>query len=431
MHANIVVDLGFGDAGKGLITDFLVRQKKAGLVVRYNGGAQAGHHVVAPDGREHTFSQFGSGTFVSGVKTYLSKYVVIHPTALLVEGDALVKKGMEDVFSRLRVSEGSLLITPFHQAANRIHEMMRGSQKHGSCGVGVGEAVEDSFSYPDESIRAGDLQNSSILHDKLNSIRERKRRLLLDLYSEELINKTTSLEWEFFERKDLADRWISAVSRINDLGMVTSDDVLQTWLNQTDNVVFEGAQGVLLDAEIGFHPYTSWTQATTTNALDILSQYAPDAAVSTIGVMRCYAVRHGPGPLPTQTYTFDSIVSEHNAPNQWQGGVRYGWFDAVLSRYALQESGGVDALAVTYLDVLPGIKEWKYCTGYQNAALTSQKSLSLLQRAEIAKTLQQVEPFYETTMAEEKSVIRKIEELTGVHVGLSSSGPSSEYVKVI
>ena len=93
MRAYVVVDLGFGDAGKGLLTDFLTRHFNAGLVVRYNGGAQAGHNVVAPDGRQHTFSQFGSGTFIPGVKTYLSRHVGIHPGALLVEGDLLAAIG--------------------------------------------------------------------------------------------------------------------------------------------------------------------------------------------------------------------------------------------------------------------------------------------------------------------------------------------------
>ena len=134
MRAYVIVDLGFGDAGKGLLTDYLARQLKAGIVVRYNGGAQAGHNVVTPDGRHHTFSQFGSGTFIPGVKTYLSRDVVIHPGALLVEGAILEGKGIPDAFSRLRVSEQALVITPFHQAANRIREIVRGSDRHGSCG---------------------------------------------------------------------------------------------------------------------------------------------------------------------------------------------------------------------------------------------------------------------------------------------------------
>ena len=135
MRAYIIIDLGFGDAGKGLLTDFLTRRFEAGLVVRYNGGAQAGHNVVTPDGRQHTFSQFGAGTFIPGVRTILSRHGVIDPVALLVEGDVLETKGVPDVYTRLRISAQALIITPFHRAANRVREQARGADRHGSCGA--------------------------------------------------------------------------------------------------------------------------------------------------------------------------------------------------------------------------------------------------------------------------------------------------------
>src|SRR5215813_11082770 len=125
LRAFIVVDLGFGDSGKGLLTDFLVRRTSAGLVVRFNGGAQAGHRVIAPDGRSHTFAQFGAGTLAGG-RTFLSRHVLVHPTALLREGAALEQSGVREVFSRIAISENARLITPFHQAANRLREMIRG-----------------------------------------------------------------------------------------------------------------------------------------------------------------------------------------------------------------------------------------------------------------------------------------------------------------
>src|SRR5437763_7917023 len=120
MRAFVVVDLAFGDSGKGLLTDFLVRRTGARMVVRYNGGAQAGHNVVAPDGRHHTFAQFGAGTLVPGVRTFLSRFVAVHPTALLREEAALAGIGVADAFGRIAVSEAALVITPFHQAANRL-----------------------------------------------------------------------------------------------------------------------------------------------------------------------------------------------------------------------------------------------------------------------------------------------------------------------
>ena len=446
MQATIVVDLGFGDAGKGLITDFLVRKKMAGLVVRYNGGAQAGHNVVTPDGRHHTFSQFGSGTFVPGVKTYLSRYVVIHPSALLMEGDALIRMGESDAFSRIQVSDQCLVITPFHQAANRIHELMRGDVRHGSCGVGVGEAVEDARFLTGDSVTAGDLAQTTQLLHKLNSIRERKRDRLIKLYGVKNLKGCAAAEWVFFEREGLADTWIKAISRINDLNLVTSDDVLHTWLNETENVVFEGAQGVLLDEEVGFHPFTTWSRCTTVNALELIQEHAPDSAVSTIGVMRCYAVRHGPGPLPTQTNDLAIHIAEHNCRNEWQGLLRYGWFDALLSRYALRETGGVDGLAVTHMDLLSRLQEWRYCPGYQGENLADsffhrsettgvisdlgmQHGLTLDQKEKITQELFLVKPEIKPCGVDQSKVIKVIEGQTGLPVELISNGPAAQNVQ--
>src|SRR3954471_16685245 len=126
MRAIVIVDLGFGDAGKGLLTDYLVRRTGARMVVRYNGGAQAGHNVVAPDGRHHTFAQFGSGTFVPGVRTFLSRDVVVHPSALPREELALRSAGVTDGFERLSISADALVITPYHQALGRMRELARG-----------------------------------------------------------------------------------------------------------------------------------------------------------------------------------------------------------------------------------------------------------------------------------------------------------------
>jgi len=304
LHAYIVVDLGFGDSGKGLLTDFLVRRFQASVVVRYNGGAQAGHNVIAPDGRHHTFSQFGSGTFIPGVKTYLSRHVVIHPGALLVEGDILAGKGVRDAFSRLRLSDQALVVTPFHQTANRIREIMRRANRHGSCGVGVGEAVEDGLSFPEDRVLAGDLSNLTVLRRKLRSIRDRKHDQIVDLCKDRSPGSLFTREWEIFERKDGIEAWIASVSRIGELGLVVPDSVLERWLGATETVIFEGAQGVLLDADLGFHPFTTWSRCTAANAFDLLKEMAPDSQACRIGVMRSYALRHGPGPFPTEYSIF-------------------------------------------------------------------------------------------------------------------------------
>jgi len=449
LRAFIVVDLGFGDGGKGLLTDFLVRNHDTSLVVRYNGGAQAGHNVVTPDGRHHTFSQFGSGTFLPHVRSYLSRHVVVHPTALLVEGDILVDKGVEDPFSRLRISDQAVVITPYHQAANRIREIIRGSDRHGSCGVGVGEAYEDALTHHDDCVVAGDLYHPMILRQKLQATRERKRKQLAELLKSITPGIIPSKEWEVFKRDEVIDTWITAISRIRELDLVTSDTLLESWLSEMENVVFEGAQGILLDGDVGFHPFTTWSRCTSANALEIINEMIPGADVFQIGVMRSYAFRHGPGPLPTESDTLADKITEHNGFNLWQGPARYGWFDAVLARYALEVAGGVDALAITHMDLLGKLDAWSFSPGYakyHDLARTASKielsgssllnfshpnDSSLSIRIKLTQGLFRVIPEFESCEAEEGMVLNKIEKMLGRSVGIISRGPCSTDVEIL
>jgi adenylosuccinate synthase len=447
LRAYIVVDLGFGDSGKGLLTDYLVRRFDAKVVVRYNGGAQAGHNVTMPDSRHHTFSQFGSGTFYPQVRTFLSRYVVIHPTALLIEGDILAGKGVPDPFSRIRVSDQALVITPFHQAVNRIRELVRGTDRHGSCGVGVGETVADARFDPDNCIVAGDLNNPVGLHRKLLCIRGVKWMQAKALCKGLFRGVQLERELEIFQQEGVIDAWMASISRVRELGLVVSDNTLKQWLNDTENVVFEGAQGVLLDEDAGFHPYTTWGRCTTANAQEIIMDMAPGSSVIKIGVIRSYAMRHGPGPLPTETNELIPMVYDQNTFNEWQGAVRYGWFDAVLARYALSTTDGVNFLAVTHMDILPHLDTWKYCQGYKEYPdisdmgvnpIISEKlltnfclpeALSLTRRAQFSQALSTVTPKLNTCMAKEEDVIQKIESLVGSQVGMISHGPSADHVQ--
>ncbi len=446
MSIYILVDLGFGDAGKGLLTDFLARRRGRGVVVRYNGGAQAGHNVVTPDGRHHTFAQFGAGTFVPGVRTYLSRYVVIHPTALLVEGDLLCQKGVRDAYSRLRISAGALVITPFHQAANRIREIARGKARHGSCGVGVGETVQDAQTDPETALRAADLLHPAALRHKLQAIREQKSRQIRPL-CRSIPDPLLAQELDIFTRDDVLENWLAAIERIRQLELIAPDETLQEWLRESEEVIFEGAQGVLLDAEAGFHPYTTWSNCTTYNAEELLANddsplraLLPGATVYRIGILRCYAVRHGPGPLPTEEVALSPLISEHNRFNPWQGAVRYGWFDAVLARYALQVTGSVDYLAITHLDLLPRLEAWRYCRRYalppdfvespQAEQWLDQRGLPLDERTRRTEALGKVQPLLENTPANEARVLDAIESLLERPVGFTSRGPRATDVQM-
>ncbi len=152
-----LLGLGFGDCGKGMFTDALCRRWPVHTVVRFNGGAQDGHNVMLPDRRQHTFSQFSSGSFVPGVATVLAYPVLVHPSALLVEHTHLQRIVDGDVLERLLIDSRCRINTPFHQAAGRLRELQRGVKSHGTCGVGVGETVRHSLHYPDHVLCYGDL----------------------------------------------------------------------------------------------------------------------------------------------------------------------------------------------------------------------------------------------------------------------------------
>ncbi|PTL81474.1 adenylosuccinate synthetase [Vitiosangium sp. GDMCC 1.1324] len=445
----MVIDLGFGDAGKGLLTDFLVRRTGATVVVRYNGGAQAGHNVVTPEGRHHTFAQFGAGTFVPGVRTFLSHPVVIHPTALLLEGRALRDKGVGDVFSRLRISERARVITPFHQAANRLRELVRGESRHGSCGVGVGETVQDALEHPEDTLHAGELRDAARVRKKLQRIRERKHEELRTLWSALPAGPGVERERAVFELKTVLEAWLEQAMHVVTLGLVAPDSTLATWMAEAPATVFEGAQGVLLDEWHGFHPFTTWSCCTPANALALIAESGLDIDVERIGVLRGHTVRHGAGPLPTETETLRPLLSEHNVHNAWQGSVRYGWFDAVLARYALDVVGGVDALAITHLDMLERLRTWKVCAGYQHEPMPGDSELiehrteaglvtrlavptipSLERQARLAGWLARVTPQLEECEPEEDAVLGHLERLLGRSVDLVSRGPRASDVSL-
>lgn len=328
-HA-VVVDLGYGDAGKGTIVDWLCSQQAVTSVIRFNGGAQAGHNVVTPDGRHHTFSQFGSGTF-HGVPTHLSRFTVVDPLALSVEADHLTSLGIADPYGLLTVDPGALLALPWHRAANRRRETLRGHDRHGSCGMGVGEAVSYSLGVPDEAPRVADIRSRGRLRARLCALRDRLTDELGDLGCPP-VEEVEAVLRAFAEHVSISDS-----------------------LPLTGPCVFEGAQGVLLDEWRGFHPYTTWSTTTFDNALDLLG----GAGALRIGVVRTYTTRHGPGPLVTHDPTLRP-PEPHNGTGPWQGAFRAGHFDAVAHRYAIEVCGGVDALAVTHCDA----EVSRYCDSY-------------------------------------------------------------------
>ncbi|MET8832349.1 adenylosuccinate synthetase [Micromonospora sp. NPDC004540] len=331
MNHVMVVDLGYGDAGKGTVVDWLCASRPVHTVVRFNGGAQAAHNVVLRDGRHHTFAQFGAGTFHPGVRTHLSRHVVVDPLALAAEADHLTAVGVPDALDRLTVDGEALLATPYHRAANRAREIARGADRHGSCGLGVGEAVAYGLAHPDEAPRVADCHRPAVLRRRLTALRDRLTAELGPLDAPPVEDCLPAYAG-FADRVAIVDRgWLAGALRAG-------------------TCVFEGAQGVLLDEWHGFHPYTTWSTTTFANAEALLAEAGLAGTAQRLGVLRVTTTRHGPGPLVTEDPALP-FTDPRNPTNPWQGRFRFGHFDAVAHRYALAVAGGVDGLALTHLDL--------------------------------------------------------------------------------
>ena len=350
----IVIGLGNGDEGKGAFVDHLARRHGIRRVVRFNGGAQALHHVVTPDAT-HGFSQFGAGTF-AGAQTLLSRFMLLEPLAFCREAYTLNSLGVADPFSLVSVSERAPVITPANILANQILEIHRGEGRHGSCGRGIGLTQGDVEQAGTEELVAGDLHNPRIVRAKLEWNRQKR------------LENTAAMNCE--ATRDLRAQLVNA--DLDDLTafygefarrvQIVPDGTLLEIIAREDTI-FEGAQGVLLDQQWGFFPYVTRSNTTFANALTLLAGANVSHSPVRIGLLRAYGTRHGAGPFPTET-TELRLDPCHNSANEWQGAFRTGWFDAVLARYALDVVGSVDLLALTNLDRLIGLDNLKAAVAY-------------------------------------------------------------------
>lgn len=353
--ATIVIDLGYGDAGKGAHVDYLCRTQDVSTVVRFNGGPQAGHNVVTPDGKHHEFHQFGSGT-LAGADTYLSEFMMINPMMLAVEARQLEELTGFSPYKKLWVDRRCQIISPYNEFANQIIEGARGDNRHGSCGLGIGDAVEDringSFHFT-----VGDVIDMG--PDKIGRMLDHQRLWKLDVLRDEIreVQGNPDLKYALDGLHDpdftdaVAGVWDMIISflRITDIGF------LEKRL-ETDHVVFEAAQGVLLDEYWGHQPYTTWSKTTRMNADELLNEIGYDDDLECHGLTRAYSTRHGRGPLKTESPLMTlELQDEHNPTNPWQEHFRVGPLDLVMLRYALRVADGeVDSLVVSCLDRLEG-----------------------------------------------------------------------------
>lgn len=363
-HASLI-GLGFGDCGKGVFTDALTRRWQAHTVVRFNGGAQAGHNVVLPDGRHHTFSQFCAGTLVPGVFSVLAAPVVVHPTALAVEERALRALGIEDAFARLLIDARCRTTTPFHQAAGRLRELARADAPHGTCGVGVGETMRHALAHPEEVLRYGDLARSARAAQLLEAVRARLASEFRDADAPAGREEAWRHEQAVLDDAGFGVRWLAQVQEVLHQAPPAPLERIAERLALAGTVLFEGAQGVLLDEWRGFHPHTTWSSIHTDAAESVLIDLGIRPEFTHLGVLRAYLTRHGAGPLPTADAALDRLAEPHNTGEGWQGRFRRGHPDAVLLRYALAAAGQIDGLLVSHLDCFARGVRLRWCEAYE------------------------------------------------------------------
>lgn len=347
--AFIIVGLGFGDEGKGSLSDYICRREDASLVVRYSGGAQCGHNVVTPDGRRHPFAQLGAGTFAE-VPTFLASSVIIDPLALAREIDGLSAAGYKVRSNTLTIHPNCVVTTPLHVWWGRRLEEKHG---HGSCGMGIGVARKYWIDHGEEAIQAWDLQQAQGTRQGFESKLEMfRQRLLADLSLFE-DRDYSSFEDAYDKTRTLRGCASGGLISINKRPIPDGDGP----------IVFEGAQGILLDQSYGCHPHTTWSDVTPRLAFNICEEFGrewniPISTKTVIGVIRAYMTRHGNGPFPSES---PRLIGSHlgllkdagNPYNQYQGSMRFGCFDWPLFRYACNichRTGGLDYLAVNCLD---------------------------------------------------------------------------------
>ncbi|MBA3989337.1 MAG: adenylosuccinate synthase [Idiomarina sp.] len=418
MGKNVVI-LGtqWGDEGKGKIVDLLT--DKATYVVRYQGGHNAGHTLVI-EGKKTVLHLIPSGILRNNVTCMIGNGVVLSPEALMEEVEMLEARGVP-VRERLLISEACPLILPYHIALDQAREAARGNKAIGTTGRGIGPAYEDKVAR--RALRVGDLMNMQQFEHKLRDIIEYHNFALTQYYKQPAVDADEVLAY----CKEIAPILIKMIADIPGL--------LDKARKNGDHIMFEGAQGTLLDIDHGTYPYVT-SSNTTAGGVATGAGFGPRHIDYVLGIVKAYTTRVGSGPFPTE---LGCEVGEHLGVKGHEFGAttgrkrRTGWFDAVAMRRAVQINS-ISGLCLTKLDVLDGLDEVKICTGYK---LPSGDIVDLPPLS--AEDYEKVEPVYETMRgwakptvgvtkhedlpAKALAFIARIEALLEVPVDIISTGP--------
>ncbi len=414
-----VLGAQWGDEGKGKIVDLLTPHFN--VVARYQGGHNAGHTVYV-GGRKFVLHLIPSGILHPGVICLIGNGVVVDPRALFAEVDELAGMGF-DVRGRLFVSDKAHLILPYHRELDILSEARRGDRKIGTTSRGIGPAYEDKIGR--RGVRVGDLRDTSADGPLVSAVRE-------NVDARNRLVGNSEMKWQDV-LADLRTAWVRLEPLVTDVSLY-----LSRAMASGQRVMFEGAQGTLLDIDHGTYPYVTSSNAIAGGACTGLG-IGPKTIGAVLGVTKAYTTRVGEGPLPTEL--LGEMGERLRESGQEYGAStgrprRCGWYDAVAVRYAVRING-LDALALTKLDVLDGIEALEICTGYRcgGEVLTEMPG----DTAQLALC----EPIYETMPgwseptrgvtrysdlnANARAYVRRLEDVTGVPAAIVSTGSERDH----
>jgi len=422
MSVTILVGGQWGDEGKGKVIDLLT--DRVHMVVRSQGGNNAGHTVVA-EGKEHRFHLIPSGILNPSTVCVIGHGVVVDPSAFLQELETHQQAGIDT--RNLFISERAHMVMPYHPVLDKLGEEMRGDDRLGTTWRGIGPAYEDKVRRI--GFRIGDLQKPAFLEKKLRFVLRLKNESLTRLYGAEP-----------FDERAILDEYLGYAERI-DPYIRDIYPMIHEALNAEQRILLEGAQGVMLDIDVGTYPYVT-SSAPTAGGACTGSGIPPSRVSRTVGVFKAYTTRVGYGPLPTELH--DSLGDQIREVGQEYGTTtgrarRVGWFDAAVGRYAVA-TNGIDSIVVTKVDVLDALPSLKICTGYLSKGELWDHPMANISHLKHCEPVYEELPGWQTSTRDCRrfedlpsacrAYVERIGELCGSAVDVVSVGPDREHTLV-
>ncbi len=409
----VVIGSQWGDEGKGKITDYFAC--RADMVVRYQGGNNAGHTVVF-DGKKYSLQSIPSGIFNPQTVNVMGNGMVINPQSVVDELERLHSQGITDY--QLYISDRAAVVMPYHSALDGAYEALKGGAQIGTTRKGIGPAYSDKYSRV--GIRMGDLLEPEYFAERLKAAIEVKNMEL------------GMLGLEKFDFEEVYNQYMALAGKIGHMICDTSA-LINKALESDKKILFEGAQGMMLCIDHGTYPYV--TSSTPSSAsVPVGAGISPKWIDNVLGVAKAYCTRVGEGPFPTEL--FDNRAEEIRERGHEYGTVtgrprRVGWFDAVVARY-VSRLAGIDSWALMLFDVLSGLDKVSICVGYEvDGEVIENPPATIAKLARCEPVLIELEGWkeditnaksFEELPAAAQAYVRKIEEVTGVKVGVISVG---------